>query len=154
GGPDRLGQQKYNRTDRDCRRVLRRLNRRERRESGQKDRGFAFAASPVLRPGKLAHLELIRAEVDEQTVFETRGLQVTNRFSFAFSAVELVWRFRMVKKTKERRESQSSIRIPQSERGQRLLRIGWVPPDSFAEIGRNDARGVVAAQPRDVASGV
>ena len=40
------------------------------------------------------------------------------------------------------------------ERGQRLLRIRWVPPDCFVEIGRNDARGVVAAQPGDVASGV
>src|SRR5205823_6348142 len=40
------------------------------------------------------------------------------------------------------------------ERGQRLLRIRWVPPDSFAEIGRNDARSVVAAQPGDIASGM
>ena len=100
-----------------------------------------------MRPGKLAHLVLIRAQ----------ELDVFHRFSFEFSAffaVELVGRFRMVKKTKERSESQSSIRVPESERGQRLLRIRRVPPDSFAKIGCNDARGVVAAQPGDVASGV
>src|SRR5207247_7646361 len=42
----------------------------------------------------------------------------------------------------------------ESERGQRLLCVRWVPPDSFAQIGGNDARGVVAAQPGDVASGM
>ena len=61
-------------------RILRRLNRKERKErkdSGQKEHGLALAAGPVLRPGKLAHLELIGPEVDQQTVFETGGLQVT-----------------------------------------------------------------------------
>src|SRR6185369_15917115 len=41
-----------------------------------------------------------------------------------------------------------------SERGQRLLRIRWVPPDSSPEVGRNDARCIVAAEPGDVASGM
>src|SRR5688500_8366189 len=46
-------------------------------------------AGRVLRPGKLAHLELIGAEVDTQTVFETGGLQLTKNFAFsAFFAVE------------------------------------------------------------------
>ena len=65
-------------------RILRRLNRKERKErrdSGEKERGLALAAGRVLRPGKLAHLELIGAEVDEQTVFETGGLQVTQNLS-------------------------------------------------------------------------
>jgi len=51
-------------------RILRRLNRKERierRDSGQKELGLALAAGPVLRPGKLALLELIGAKVDEQT---------------------------------------------------------------------------------------
>ena len=42
----------------------------------------------------------------------------------------------------------------ESECGQRLLRVRWVPPDSFAEISGDDARGVVAAQSGNVASGV
>ena len=65
-------------------RILRRLNRKERKErrdSGLKERGLALAAGPVLRPGNLAHLELIGPEVDEQTVFETGGLQVTQNLS-------------------------------------------------------------------------
>src|SRR2546427_9880344 len=65
-------------------RILRRLNRKERKErrdSGQKGRGLALAAGRVLRPGQLAHLELIGAEVDEQTMFETGGLQVTKNLS-------------------------------------------------------------------------
>jgi len=65
-------------------RILRRLNRKERKErrdSGQKERGLALAAGPVLRPGKLAHLELLGPKVDEQTVFETGGLQVTKNLS-------------------------------------------------------------------------
>ena len=65
-------------------RILRRLNRKERKErrdSGQKGRGLALAAGRVLRPGQLAHLELIGAEIDEQTVFETGGLQVTKNLS-------------------------------------------------------------------------
>ena len=41
-----------------------------------------------------------------------------------------------------------------SERGQRLLRIRGVPPDSSPDVGRNDARGVVAAESGDVASGM
>ena len=65
-------------------RILRRLNRKERKERkdrGQKARVLALAAGGVLRPGKLAHLELIGPEVDEQTVFETGGLQVTKNLS-------------------------------------------------------------------------
>src|SRR5437762_3396920 len=65
-------------------RTLRRLNRRERKErsdTGQKGRGLALAAGRVLRPGQLAHLELIGAEIDEQTMFETGGLQVTKNLS-------------------------------------------------------------------------
>ena len=59
-------------------RILRRLNRKERKErrdSGQKERGLALAAGRVLRPGKFAHLEVKGAEIDEQTVFKTGGLQ-------------------------------------------------------------------------------
>src|SRR5438093_3694826 len=41
-----------------------------------------------------------------------------------------------------------------SKRGQRLLRLRWIPPDSFAKIGRNDPRCVVPAQTGDVTSGV
>jgi len=54
---------------------------RTQRDSGQKERGLALAAGHVWRPGKFAHLELIGAEVDEQTVFETGGLQVTKNLS-------------------------------------------------------------------------
>ena len=65
-------------------RILRRLNRKERKErrdSGQKELGLALAAAPLLRPGKLAQLDLIGTKVDEQTVFETGGLQVTQNLS-------------------------------------------------------------------------
>jgi len=43
--------------------------------------GLALAAGRVLRPGKLPHLELKGAKVDELTVFETGGLQVTKDLS-------------------------------------------------------------------------
>ena len=65
-------------------RIFRRLNRKERRErrdSGQKELWLALAAAPLLRPGKLAHLDLIGTKVDEQTVFETGGLQATQNLS-------------------------------------------------------------------------
>src|SRR5205809_3197266 len=72
-------------------RILRRLNRKERKErrdSGQKERGLALAAGPVLPLGKLAHLELIVPEVDQQTVFETGGLQATKHNDWIRLVVE------------------------------------------------------------------
>src|SRR3989441_10115046 len=41
-------------------RMLRRLNRKERRESRKEERGLALAAGSLLRPGKLAQLKLKR----------------------------------------------------------------------------------------------
>src|SRR5437867_9866502 len=61
---------------------------KRRQAGGTKERGLALAAGPVLPPGKLAHLELIGPEVDQQTVFETGGLQATKHNDWIRPVVE------------------------------------------------------------------
>src|SRR5437867_10564894 len=98
-------------------RILRRLNRKERmerRDSGQKELGLALAAGPVLRPGKLANLELTGAMTMIQVnVISglphlcTQRLEIFHRFSFAFSAffaVEPIWLLRTVQTKRTQRK--------------------------------------------------